>query len=272
MIYEKEKRYVIAFDDVPAERQIIPALPEEERKLNFVEVETGFTEDQARTEAGRCLSCRRCLGCALCWAECKPVAIDFDLPDERRSQEFEEVVLTSGQDNGFHPINPDFAYGKLANVVTDLQFEHMLSPHGPTGGIPMAPGSGDTPAKVAFVQGRSQGGDDHLLSSLYLAANEAILARRSIPDLTAVIISPAPEALTPEERAQLSSMEWLTVIEAEPIQVKENEENGLLRVLYQDKDPDAAVNDIDLAIVLTQPKISNHLKALSGKLEQEVRS
>jgi ferredoxin len=271
MIYEKEKRYVIAFDDVPAERQIIPALPEEERKLNFIEVETGFTEEQARMEAGRCLSCRRCLGCALCWAECKPVAIDFDLPDESRSLEFEEVVLTSGQDNGFHPVKPDLGYGKLANVVTDLQFEQMLSPHGPTGGIPMAPGSGDTPAKVAFVQSSSKGGDDHLLSSLYLAANEAMLARRSVPDLTAVIISPAATLLPPEEKKQLSAMDWLTVIEAEPTLVKANEENGLLSVVYQDKDPDANVDSIDLAVVLTQPQIPNDIKVLGDKLEQEVR-
>ena len=62
--------------------------------------------------------------------------------------------------------------------------------------------------------------------------------------------------MRPKTAARLSAMDWLTVIEAEPTMVRENEENGSLSVLYQDKDPDAAVNDIDLAIILTQPKIS----------------
>ena len=105
MIYEKERRYIIPFDDVPSPRAVMPEIEVEERKDNFREVETGFPEAEAVREAKRCLSCRRCLGCALCWAECKPEAIDFGIPDKELVLEFDDVIVTNGQDNSFHPIN-----------------------------------------------------------------------------------------------------------------------------------------------------------------------
>ena len=66
MIYEKEKRYIIPFGDVPSPRAEMPEISVDERRGNFTEVETGFPEEMAIQEARRCLSCRRCLGCALC--------------------------------------------------------------------------------------------------------------------------------------------------------------------------------------------------------------
>ncbi len=107
MIYEKQNRYIIPFDDVPAERAEMPEISVDERRGNFVEVETGFPEDEAVREAKRCLACRRCLGCALCWAECKPEAIDFSIPDENLELAFDEVVITRGQDNAFESIGGD---------------------------------------------------------------------------------------------------------------------------------------------------------------------
>lgn len=117
MIYEKEKRYIIPFADVPAERAEMPEISVDERRENFTEVETGFPEEMAIKEA------KRCLGCALCWAECEPEAIDFDIPDEELELEFDDVVITRGQDNAFHPFDSQLGYGSFADVISDLQFE-----------------------------------------------------------------------------------------------------------------------------------------------------
>jgi NADPH-dependent glutamate synthase beta subunit-like oxidoreductase/ferredoxin len=44
--------------DVPAvDREIMPMIPLEERKKSFQEIELGFTEEQALSEAARCLEC-----------------------------------------------------------------------------------------------------------------------------------------------------------------------------------------------------------------------
>ena len=176
MIYEKEKRYIIPFGDVPSARAEMPEISVDERRGNFLEVETGFPEDMAVTEAKRCLGCRRCLGCALCWAECKPEAIDFGIPDKELALEFDDVVITNGQDNSFHPFNSRLGYGKYPDVIIDLQFERMLSPTGPTNGMVLSPFDGRIPKNVAIVQGHPEDDDAHLLSSLIFGVNASVIA------------------------------------------------------------------------------------------------
>ena len=171
MIYEKEKRYIIPFGDVPSERAKMPEISVEERRGNFLEVETGFPEDMAVKEAKRCLGCRRCLGCALCWAECKPEAIDFNIPDEELELEFDDVIVTNSQDNVFHSFDSRLGYGKYPNVIVDLQFERMLSPTGPTSGMVLSPLDGRIPANVAIVQGHPEDDEFQLLSSLIFGMN-----------------------------------------------------------------------------------------------------
>ena len=101
--YEKKGRYIIGFEDIPSKRAEMPEITVEDRKGNFKEVETGFAEDVAVAEAKRCLSCRRCLGCALCWAECKPEAINFDLSDKDVDLYVDKVILTSGMERKMAP-------------------------------------------------------------------------------------------------------------------------------------------------------------------------
>ena len=110
MIYEKEKRYIIPFEDVPAARAKMPDISVDERRGNYEECETGFPEEPAQKEARRCLSCRRCLGCALCWAECEPVAIDFSLPDTELEENFDEVVITKGKMNVLNKPDGDLGH------------------------------------------------------------------------------------------------------------------------------------------------------------------
>ncbi|MBW1841880.1 MAG: hypothetical protein JRI75_08825, partial [Deltaproteobacteria bacterium] len=190
MIYEKEKRYIIPFTDVPADRAEMPEISVDDRRENFTEVETGFPEEMAVAEAKRCLGCRRCLGCALCWAECKPVAIDFDIPDEMLEREFDKVIITKGQDNAFHPFNDRLGYGTYLDVITDLQCERMLSPTGPFNGMVLSPLDGEIPARIAVVQGVADDDEDYLLSSMVLGVNESIIALDKTDNLEVVLISP----------------------------------------------------------------------------------
>jgi heterodisulfide reductase subunit A-like polyferredoxin len=270
MIYEKEKRYIIPFDDVPSERQIIPALPVEERKGNFVEVETGFTEEQARMEAKRCLSCRRCLGCALCWAECKPEAIDFDIPDQFYTLEFDEVILTPGLDSTFYPVDSRLGYNVFANVLTDGQFERMLSPNGPTGGMIQSPLNGEIPARLAIIQSRPGAGEKHLASSFVLGVNEAILAQQQVPDISVTLISPVTPSLKEKYEGELKKLAWLKVIDGQPLAVEKEEDGERLLIRYEEKSGPQVEGGYDLVVVLTEPQLSPELKTLSKKLEQEV--
>ena len=119
-ICEKKGRYIIDFTDIPSKRAEMLEMPAQERKGNFKEVERGFPEGVAVAEAKRCLSCRRCLGCALCWAECKPEAIDFDLSDKDVELQVDRVIVTSGIERNILPMSGNI-WGKHMKVVTDLQ-------------------------------------------------------------------------------------------------------------------------------------------------------
>ncbi|MGA8178806.1 MAG: hypothetical protein WB792_02020 [Desulfobacterales bacterium] len=267
MIYEKEKRYIIPFGDVPTDRAEMPEISVDERRGNFTEVETGFPEKTALKEAKRCLSCRRCLGCALCWAECKPVAIDFNIPDEELSLDFDDVVVAGGQDNLFHPFNGDLGYGKYPDVIVDLQFERMLSPTGPTKGMVLSPLDGRLPAAVAIVQGHPADDEAQLLSSLVFGVNTAVIALHNAPDLKITLVSPICASFKEKFLSSAENIPGLTLIPGSPVSVEKGDTAQPLHLTYSNNG-DESRQAFDLVVVLTKPKASPELVSLSKKLKQ----
>jgi heterodisulfide reductase subunit A-like polyferredoxin len=269
MIYEKQKRYIIPFDDVPTPRAEMPEISVDERRGNFAEVETGFPEQVAVDEAKRCLSCRRCLGCALCWAECGPEAIDFSIPDEELNLEFDNVVVTKGQDNAFYPIAAELGFGTYADVITDLQFERMLSPTGPTDGLVVSPLNGDIPRRLAIIHGNPDKDDDTILSSLVLGVNESIIALDRVDGLEAVLISPLSQGFKEQFLSEAEQVSGLRIVDGRPDSVERAAEGASLTLHYsingqQQKEA------VDLVVVLTRPKILSELVSLSKKLEVDI--
>lgn len=269
MIYEKEKRYIIPFDDVPSDRAEMPEITVDERMGNFVEVETGFPEEVAVSEAKRCLSCRRCLGCALCWAECKPEAINFDIPDEELDLDFSEIVLTRGQDNSFQPFNPELGYGSYADVITDLQFERMLSPTGPTDGLVVSPLDGEIATRIAILQGNTDEDESHLMSSVVLGVNESILAIDKTENLEIVLISPVCEAFKEKYISDTKNISGLKIVDGIPESVEKGQKEEPLKVTYSE-DGQKKNQDFDLVVILTKPKVSPEIASLGKKLDQEI--
>jgi len=269
MIYEKEKRYIIPFEDVPSPRAEMPEISVDERRGNFLEVEAGFPQEVALQEAKRCLSCRRCLGCALCWAECKPEAIDFDLPDEELDLQFDEIIITRGQDNAFESFSPDFGYGTYADVITDLQFERMLSPTGPTGGLVVSPKDGEIPRRIAIIQGHPEEDEKHLHSSLILGVNEAIIALGKTDDLGVVLVSPLCQSFKDLFLADTKKIADLKIIEGIPESVERRYADEPLTLQYSENGKNGQ-ETFDLIVVLTKPKVSPEIRSLSKKFEQAV--
>jgi heterodisulfide reductase subunit A len=117
----------------PAPRAQMPLLPHEARH-DFSEVELGFSEAQATTEAARCVSCGSCAECMLCVSRCKAEAIDHGQRDERLEIEVGAVVVATG----FDLLDPSplkaYGYGTHPNVLTSLEFERLCNATGPTAG------------------------------------------------------------------------------------------------------------------------------------------
>jgi len=247
----------------------MPDISIDERRGNYEECETGFPEEMAQKEARRCLSCRRCLGCALCWAECEPVAGDFSLPDTELEESFDEVVITKGQLNSFNKPSGDLGYGTFPEVISDLQFERMLSDTGPTDGLVLSPATGEVPKRIAIIQGAAGGGDDHLTSSFLLGANEAIIALSRAEGLEVVLVSPLSDAVNENFFLEASEVAGLTVVDGKPVEVTKPSEEGPLTLKYEDRG-EACEQAFDMAVVLTLPKVDDEAKSLSRKLDQEI--
>ena len=269
MIYEKEKRYIIPFVDVPSQRAEMPEISVDERRGNYTEVETGFPEDMAIQEAKRCLSCRRCLGCALCWAECKPEAIDFEIPDEELELEFNEVVITKGQDNAFYPFNAQLGYGSYPEVITDIQFEHMLSPTGPTNGMVISPLDGEVARRLAIVQGHTEDDEVHLFPSLVLGVNESILALDKTEDLEVVLISPICQSFQEIFLPEAEKIPGLQIVAGSPESVEKDQDAEPLTLKYSENG-EQKQEPFDLIVILTKLKISPEIQSLSKKLGQDI--
>jgi quinone-modifying oxidoreductase subunit QmoA len=58
--------------------------------------------------------------------------------------------------------------GKLKNVVTNMQFERLAAPNGPTGGKILRPSDGAEPKKIAFVQCAGSRDQNHLNYCSYI--------------------------------------------------------------------------------------------------------
>jgi heterodisulfide reductase subunit A-like polyferredoxin len=152
---EKEKK---AVEDVPLEgyrrapRERMPRLSVDERRGNFKEVQLGFTEEQVRKEASRCLSCGICSECYQCVEACQANAVKHDDQPVERTIEVGAVVLAPGF-KAFDPtVYETYAFAKHPNVLTSLQFERILSASGPTMGHLVRPSDHKEPKKIAWLQ------------------------------------------------------------------------------------------------------------------------
>ena len=140
-----------------AERARAPELDPAERVGSFAEVESGFTEEQARAEAARCLSCGVCCECKLCVASCEAKAIDHDQKDEIVTLEVGSIIVATGFDIMDPTPLDEYGYTKFPNVITSLEFERLSNATGPTSGKILLNdptdkwGHTDPPQSVAFL-------------------------------------------------------------------------------------------------------------------------
>jgi heterodisulfide reductase subunit A2 len=130
--------------------------------------------------------------CGLCAEVCGAKAIDFDQTDEKVELEVGGVVLTPGFEAFDATRRGEFGFGYAPNVLTNVQFERMLSASGPTRGHLTRPTDGKPPKRLAFIQcigSRDTGCDNEYCSSVccMAATKEAILAMEHEPGLEVTI-------------------------------------------------------------------------------------
>ncbi len=169
------------YDRIPRAR--MPVLSSRIRTGNFDEVQLGFTEEQVRAEAARCLSCGVCCECYQCVEACLANAVNHE--DQPKSIEINVGAIIAAP--GFQPFNPSnfdtYSYANLPNVVTSMEFERILSASGPTQGHLVRPSDHKAPARIAWLQcvgSRDLNHCDHKYCSAVCcmsAIKEAVIAK-----------------------------------------------------------------------------------------------
>jgi heterodisulfide reductase subunit A len=92
-----------------------------------------------------------CIACGACAKVCPTDAIKYDQQEESTTIETDAVVLATGFNlNSSTELKPQYNAGLSKNVLSPMQLERLLAPHGPFGRV-LRPSDGKVPGNIAFV-------------------------------------------------------------------------------------------------------------------------
>jgi ferredoxin len=237
----KKPKYIPEFPDIPSPRQKMPELPVADREGNFEEVELGLTEDMVLKEAARCLSCRRCIGCGLCLAECDPEAIIYDEAGGKVELQADAVIFTSDGQTFDAGRKKELGYRASANVITSFEFERLASPTGPFGGFLLRPFDGDVPRSLAFIQcvGSREEGIGANYCSVECCSRTLTQARRAkelLGDVAVRIFHRGMRPIGKRSELELEGLrgeKWVEFTECAVTGVVEDADSGTVTIAYE---------------------------------------
>ena len=123
--------------------------------------------------------------CRVCEEVCPTEAIEFSQADELIEEEVGAITVASGYDLFPRERIPEYAMDP--DVIDGLQFERLLSPSGPTGGMVRRPSDGKVPEQVVFIQCVGTRDPEHgvvycsRVCCMY-TAKQAVLYKRAVPE------------------------------------------------------------------------------------------
>jgi quinone-modifying oxidoreductase subunit QmoA len=95
-------------------------------------------------------------------AACKYNAIDLDMQEEKLELKAGAIVWATG----WQPYDANkiqaYGYDRFANVITNVEFERLMDPRGPTKGKLLRPSDGKEAKNVAFIQCAGSRDKNHL--------------------------------------------------------------------------------------------------------------
>ena len=126
--------------------------------------------------------------CRICVSACQAQAINLYEQEEMLDLNVGAVILAPGFGRISEEVLSRYGYGRLADVVTGVEFELLTSASGPTMGNIIRPSDGEHPHGIAFLQcigTRDVSCGNGYCSSVccMYAIKEAIVAKEHAPDL-----------------------------------------------------------------------------------------
>ena len=242
-----------------------------ERRRNWVEVRTGYTEEQAIAEAKRCLQCAVCSECMECVRACGPGALLHEERDSERQLAVGAVVMATGFDAHDPGEHGEYGYRRYPNVLSALEYERMLSASGPTIGDVLRPSDDAHPKRIAFIQCVGSRDQDHEYCSsvcCMYANKQALLTMDHLPDVT-------PEVFLMDMRAmgkgfdafyQRALDRGVKFIRSRPSTIKEDPLSRNLSIDWEDESGHLHTSEYDLVVLSVGLEPARKAQEAAGKL------
>ncbi len=229
-------------DDVETQaREKMPVLDVEKATTSFDEVALGFSDEQAKREADRCLSCAGCSECLECVKVCEPQAIVHDMVDEYIDLDVGSIVVTTGFDYLDPKEASEYGYKRYRNIYTSFELERIMSEDGPTGGELVLNKERKGPLRFAFIQcvgSRNMRRDINYCSRICCmnTIKDSLVLKEHYPDAEIVVFYIDIRAFGKgfEEFFNRSLEKGVKYIKGKPSKVIEDEKGDLI-IHYEDE-------------------------------------
>ncbi|UCD20359.1 MAG: FAD-dependent oxidoreductase [candidate division WOR-3 bacterium] len=230
-------------DDIQIQkRTAMPMLDPEKAKKNFEEVGQGFSDEQARKESNRCLSCAGCSECLECVKVCEPNAIVHEMVDEYVDLDVGSIIVTTGVDYLDPTEASEYGYKRFKNVYTSFEIERIMSEDGPTAGkLPLGKELTE-PLSFAFIQcvgSRNMRHDINYCSRICCmnTIKDSLVLKEHYPDANIVVFYIDIRAFGKgfEEFYNRSLEKGVKYIKGKPSKIIEDDQGSLV-IHYEDED------------------------------------
>ncbi len=273
--YPENPEYPPIPEEIKTERRAVNPEIEASQRKGFREVELALAEEEAQREANRCLNCGVCSECMECVKACPAQAIDHSMEDSFMDVEVGSVILSTG----YEMIDPskirgEFSYGTAPNVLTNMEFERMLSASGPNAGEVKRPSDDKHPKKVAWIQcvgsRDAQKGMPHCSSICCMASiKEAVIAKEHDTNIEPTIFYMDIRAYGKDfdayyERAKNSGA--VRFIRSMVSRVVEDPLTHNLQITYVDEDQKFVTETFDMVVLAVGLKTSEQSIEMANKL------
>jgi heterodisulfide reductase subunit A-like polyferredoxin len=245
------------------------------RMGSFVEIEAGYIKEQAEEEARRCLACGLCSECNQCVQACSPGAVLHDQQISEFDLDVGSIILSPGVEEFPAARWEEYGHGRWVNVLSNVQFERMLSAGGPTGGRVQRPSDGGPAKRIAFVQcigSRNAERGNGCCSSICCmsAVKEAMAAMEHANDKPDVSIFCTDMCASGKESDKYINRArnkfGIKFVRAIPSRIEEMPDTGNPRVQYISQSGADQQQDFDLVVLSSGIQASSEAREMAGRL------
>jgi heterodisulfide reductase subunit A len=213
--------------------------------------------------------------CKICAPVCKQRAINFDQTTEEIVIDVGAIIAAPGADL-FDPTPArEYGYGRMANVVTSMEFERLLNAAGPSRGEVLRLSDGNIPTRIAWLQ--CVGSRDRRFGHLYCSAvcctyavKQVILAKEHHPGVQATVFFRDVRTFGKgfeEFYGRAKGLQGVRFLKSE-VAVRENSHDRSMIVTYVTGDKSHAIQEefdmVVLSVGLCSAKTSRSLANMLG--------